>query len=213
MWSILQKLWQELLQICSQSAGTQSRPRTTRPQFQRTRPQQQGSQTQTQQTKPRTQEVWTKKQRIRLAVENKILAAKAPGFHFYEHTRTDKTYVAGRVKTSDGHKYELKILLGTKFPDKVPKMYVVSPHKVPKYGGGFVNDAGLSHRFHTRGKGPEGCVEICHCSSWDPSLNLLSVLVKGAVWCEAHCRHLKSGISIATVCDELKDQVPDLNNY
>jgi hypothetical protein len=146
-------------------------------------------------------------------VENKILASKAPGFHFYEHTRVDKTYVAGRVKTSDGHKYELKVLLGPEFPDKVPKMYVVSPHKVPKYGGGFVNNAGLSHRFHTRGKGPDGCVEICHCSSWDSSRNIMSVLIKGAIWCEAHCRHMKSGISIAKYCDDLKDQVPDLNNY
>ena len=209
MWSILQKLRRELRQICSQPSGAQSRPRTTRPQIQRTGQQQQRTQTQTQQTKPKTQEAWTKKQRIRLAVENKILASKAPGFRFYEHTRVDKTYVAGLVKTSDGYKYELKVLLGPKFPDKMPRLFVVSPNKVPKYGGGFVNDAGLSHRFHTRGKGPDGCVEICHCSSWDPSRTIVSVLLRGVIWCEGHRRHLKTGRGIADYCDELKDQVPD----
>lgn len=229
MWSKLKKLWQELRQIWLPPSGTQSRSRAIRPQFQRTSPaptqpylhrqrtgpQQQRMSSQTQQTKPKTQEAWTKKQRIRLAVENKILALKAPGFRFYEHTRADKTYVAGRVKTSDGHKYELKVLLGPKFPDKMPRLLLTSPVKAAKYGGGLILNEGLSHRFHSRGKGPGGYLEICHCeeSSWDPSRNILSVLIKGAIWCEAHCRHLKSGISIAKYCDELKDQVPDLNNY
>ena len=202
MWSILQKLCQELRQIWSPLSGTQSRPRANRSQAQR-------ATTQTQRSKPKTQEAWTKKQRIRLAVENKILASKAPGFRFYEHTRVDKTYVAGLVKTSDGYKYELKVLLGPKFPDKMPRLFVVSPNKVPKYGGGFVNDAGLSHRFHTRGKGPDGCVEICHCSSWDPSRTIVSVLLRGVIWCEGHRRHLKTGRGIADYCDELKDQAPD----
>jgi hypothetical protein len=209
MWSKLKELWQELKRIWSQSAGTQSRPRRTRPQFQGTRPQQQVLQTQTQQTEPKKGEGWTKKQRIRLAVENKILALRMPQCRFYEHKESAKTNVTGLVKTSDGCKYKLKVLLGPEFPDVMPKMYVVSPHKVPKYGGGFVNDAGLSHKFHTRGKGPDGCVEICHCSSWDPSRNIASVLLRGVVWCEGHCRHLKTDKSIADYCDELQNKVPD----
>lgn len=210
MWSKLKELWRELRRIWSQLAGTQSRTQTTRPQFQRTR-QQQISQTQAQQTSSVTQEGWTDKQKIRLAVENKILALRMPQCNFYEHRQPAKTYVAGLVKTSDGYKYKLKVLLGPEFPDIMPKMYVVSPHKVPKHGGGFVNDAGFSHNFHTRGKGPDGCVEICHCSSssWDPSRNIRSVLLRGVVWCEGHRRHLKTGKSIADYCDELQDQVPD----
>ena len=193
MWPKLQELWQELR-------------RRLVPQH-RTR-------TQTQPTEPRTQEAWTKKQRIRLAVENKLLARRAPGFRFYEHTRPDKTYVAGRVRTSDGHKYELKLLLGPTFPDQMPHLLLTSPDGAAKYGGGLIFNEGLSHRFHARGKGPDGHLEICHCkeSSWDPSRNILSVLIKGAIWCEAHCRHLKTGISIAQYCHELEDQVHDLNN-
>ena len=229
MWSKLQKLRQELRQIWSPPSGTQPRYKAIRPQFQRTIPvptqsylqeqkpgqQQQRTQAQTQQTKPKTQEAWTQKQRIRLAVENKILVSKAPGFRFYEHTRADKTYVTGRVKTSDGHRYEVKVLLGPKFPDLMPHLLLTSPDKAAKYGGGLIVNEGLSHRFHSRGKGPGGFLEICHCkeSSWDPSQHILSVLIKSAIWCEAHCRHLKSGISIAEYCDKLKDQVPDLNNY
>ena len=161
---------------------------------------------------PRT---WTKKQRIRLAVENKVLASKASQFGFHKHKLPTETYVAGWIKTSDGHKYELKVLLGPKFSDKMPHLLLTSPDKAAKYGGGLIVNEGISHRFHSRGEGPGGFLEICHCdeSSWDPSRNILSVLIKGAIWCEAHCRHLKSGISIARYCDELKDQVPDLNNY
>lgn len=229
MWSILQNLWQKTRRIWSPPSGAPSRPRAIRPQFQgtspaptqlrsqgqSTEPQRQRSQAQTQQNKPKPQEAWTRKQRIILAVEHKILARKAPGFRFCEHARADKTYVAGRVKTSDGHKYELKVLLGPKFPDKMPHLLLVSPHELPRYGGGLVNDVGLSHAFHTRGKGPNGCVEICHCeeSRWDPSRNIFSLVIKGAIWCEAHCRHLKTGISIAQYCEELIDQVPDLDNY
>jgi len=171
---------------------------------------------QTLQDEPEVQKKWKKEQRIRLAVENKILASKAPGFRFYEHTRADKAYVAGRVKTSDGHKYELKVLLCSKFPDKMPHLLLTSPDKAAKYGGGLIVNEGLSHRFHSRGKGPGGYLEICHCekSLWDPSRNIVSVLIKGAIWCEAHRRHMKSGKSIAEYCDELKDEVPDiLNNY
>lgn len=229
MWSKLEKLWRKLRLMWSQSSGTQLRSRTIRPQFQRANPAQtqsylqeqrtgpqQRSQVQTQQTTPKTQEAWTKKQRIRLAVENKILASKAPGFRFYEHTRADKTYVAGPVKTSDGHKYELKVLLDPKFPDTMPHLLLTSPDKVTKYGGGLIVNEGLSHRFHSRGAGSGGHLEICHCveSSWDSSRNILSILIKGAIWCEAHRRHLKSGRSIAEYCDELRDRVPDiLNNY
>jgi len=237
MWSILQKLWQKLRWMWSPPSGAQSRPRANRSQSQTTQSQTTQSQatqsqapsqptrassqaqratTQTQQTGPKMQETWTKKQRIRLAVENKILAARASQFSFYKHTLPAETYVAGCVKTSDGHKYELKVLLGPKFPDKIPKMYVVSPHKVPKYGGGFVNDiVGSSHKFHAYGNGPDGCVEICHynSSSWDPSKTIMSILLKGVIWCEGHCRHLKNGKTIAEYCNELRDQVPDLNNY
>ena len=161
---------------------------------------------------PRT---WTKKQRIRLAVENKVLDSKVSQFGFHKHKLPTETYVAGRIKTSDGHKDELKVLLGPEFPDKMPHLLLTSPDKAAQYGGGLIVNDGISHRFHSLGKGPGGFLEICHCkeSSWDPSRNILSVLIKGAIWCEAHCRHLKTGKSIADYCDELKDQVPDLNNF
>jgi hypothetical protein len=130
--------------------------------------------------------------------------------------RADKTYVAGRVKTSDGHKYELKVLLGPKFPDEMPHLLLTSPDKADKYGSGLIVNEGLSHRFHSRGKGLGGHLEICHCNNslWDPSRTITSILIKGAIWCEAHRRHIKTGRSIAEYCDELRDQVPDiLNDY
>ena len=159
--------------------------------------------------------MWTKEQRIRLAVEKKVLDSRASQFGFHEPKLPTETYVAGRIETSDGHKYELKALLGPKFPDKMPHLLLTLPDKAAKYGGGLIVNEGISHRFHSRGKGPGGLLEICHCeeSSWDPSRNILSVLIKGAIWCEAHCRHLKTGKSIADYCDKLKDQVPDLNNF
>jgi hypothetical protein len=93
----------------------------------------------------------------------------------------------------------------------MPHLLLISPDKAAKYSGGLIVDEGLSHRFHSRGKGDGGCLEICHCaeSSWDPSRNIASVLLRGVVWCEGHCRHLKTGKSIADYCDELQNKVPD----
>jgi hypothetical protein len=168
------------------------------------------------QIKPRTQGTWTQKQIIRLAAEKVVLASKASQFSFHEPKRPTKTYVSGWIKTSDGHKYELRVLLGPKFPDKMPRLFVTSPHRVPKYGGGFINSKGFSHKWHTSGMGPTGCAEICHCREplWDPSSNINSVLIKGALWCEAHRKHMKTGESLAHFFNELRKQLTDdLNNY
>ena len=201
MWAELQKIGVTLQQTQTEFQRTASPPQIILPQ--------------NLQIESKIPIMWTKEQRIRLAVENKVLASKASQFGFHKHKLPTETYVAGWIKTSDGHKYELKVLLGPKFSDKMPHLLLTSPDKAAKYGGGLIVNEGISHRFHSRGEGPGGFLEICHCeeSSWDPSRNILSVLIKGAIWCEAHCRHLKSGISIAKYCDELKDQVPDLNNY
>jgi len=127
-------------------------------------------------------------------------------FKFYEPL--GDTYVAGRVKTSNGREYKVKLVLGKQFPDEMPKLYVVSPRILPKYGGGTINEEGCSHSFHTRLMGPLGYVQICHYdpSLWNPSKSIFSIIVKALIWLEGYCRHLKTGKSIAYFCDELKSK-------
>ena len=146
-----------------------------------------------------------------MAAEMKILARKMPKFRCYEPTEPTKTYVAGRIGTPDGNKFELKLVLGKKYPDEMPELYVVSPHILPKRGGGTVNDAGLSHAFHTRPKGPEGCTQICHCNStsWDPSKTVIGALIKGTIWCEAYREYMRTGKSIADFFSELERPIQD----
>ena len=192
MWEKLKRIWSE---------ATQTRPRSAKPLPQVT---------------PKTQRAWTSKQKLRLAAEKVVLDSEASQFSFHEPKVPVKAYVSGWIETADGHRYELRVLLGPDFPDKMPHLFVTSPRRVPKYGGGFINSNRFSHKWHTNGKGPNGCVEICHCkkSLWDPSRNINSVLIKGAIWCEGHRHHMKAGDSIAHFLDELKDQLPDdLDNF
>ena len=72
---------------------------------------------------------------------------------------------------SDRQDYELEVHLSRDYPDEMPKLYVISPTSLPKHGNqGTVNSCGLSHDFHTRPNGPNGCVQICHfhSSAWVP---------------------------------------------
>ena len=144
--------------------------------------------------------MWTRSQQNRLAMERKLLLKEMPQFQFYK-TRGD-TYVEGWMQTSGGNTYKLRLVLGQRYPDEMPSLYVVSPRKLRKYGYGTINNQGLSHRFHTCGKGPGGCVEICHFRSslWNSSKTILAVLTKGLIWCEGYAAYLKTGKGIAEFC-------------
>ena len=148
--------------------------------------------------------MWLKYQRCRLSTEAKVLAAELPQFRFYNPT--GETYVAGWVHPSNGHDYQLKLVLGDDFPDEMPKLYVVSPHMLRKYGGGMANEMEISHAFHTWENGPGGCVQICHCrpDRWDSSKTICGVMIKGILWLEGYARHLRTGQSIASFFDEMR---------
>lgn len=157
--------------------------------------------------------MWSEKQRRRLGAEKRLLDQKMPQFKFY--SPLIDTYVAGKAKTSDGRKYKLKLILGKRFPDEMPKLYVVSPRLLPKYGDGTINSEGVSHSFHTQENGPDGCVQICHYSSslWDPSKSIFGIMLKALIWAEGYCQHLRTGKSIATFCDEIKPFIIQVSGF
>lgn len=148
--------------------------------------------------------MWSMSQRVRLATERELLARKMSHFQFYDPTH--ETYVAGWVRTSDGGNYQLKLVPGYRFPDEMCSLYVVSPSILWRYGGGTVNELGATHSFHTLSNGPGGCVQICHTKPdrWDSGQTIFAVLVKGHLWAEGHSRHVRTGNSIASFCDEVE---------
>lgn len=138
----------------------------------------------------------TMEQCQRLAVEAKLLAKYMPNFRFYEPR--GNTYVEGWARTQGGKAFKLKVVLPPDYPYAKPRLYVLDPVQLPRYGArGTVNDVGISHSFHTFDNGPDGCVQICHTRDWDASLTLLKVLLKGVVWLEAYSAHLRTGRDIA----------------
>jgi hypothetical protein len=144
--------------------------------------------------------MWTESQQRRLAVEKAILEKEMPQFEF--HDPTGDTYVEGDVKTSSGNEFTLRCVLGRSYPDRSVSLYVASPRSLPKYGGGTVNAEEKSHKFHTGVNGPGGCVQICHFKAecWDSTITLVAVLIKGVLWCESYCMHLKTGRPISDYC-------------
>lgn len=144
--------------------------------------------------------MWTETQQHRLAVEKAVVDKEMPQFRF--HDLAGNTYLEGEVGTSDGSQFRLRCILHPRFPDEKPHLYVVSPSRLPRYGGGTINALGKSHDFHTWGNGPDGCVQICHFKRdwWDSGKTLLAVLIKGVLWCEGYAMHLKTGRPIAAYC-------------
>ena len=146
--------------------------------------------------------MWSKAQICRLDLENQLLARELPQFRLYR-TSYD-AYVSGWQSTaSRSRDYQLKLVLGSRFPDEMPQLYVVSPRTLSKYdGGGTVNAEGTSHSFHTLSNGPDGCVQICHMKPgvWNPACTCVAVLTKGIIWLEAYDAHLKTGRDLCDFC-------------
>lgn len=143
----------------------------------------------------------TEKQLYRLGLERELVAKELPQFEF--HDIEGDTYIEGWVNIyGSSAEFKLRLVLGN-FPDDLPKLFVVSPAKLPKYDGySTVNYAGSSHEFHTLKNCPGGVVQICHFKRnwWDSSKTVVSVLMKGIYWLESYCAYLKSGRSISAYC-------------
>jgi hypothetical protein len=143
--------------------------------------------------------------RLRLKIERVIMIKELPQFRFFQ--TGDDTYFSGWHTTAyTGQRFLLKLQLSPFFPDEIPKLYVIKPKKLKKYGGGDINSIGSSHSFHTNPNGPEGVVEICHFEkgNWNASRTCVGVFFKGILWLEAYDLHLKTGRDIAVLIDEIK---------
>lgn len=138
--------------------------------------------------------MWDADQRYRLAFEAKLLSQKMPHFRFCN--LTGDTYVSGWAHTNSGRQYELKLTLGSDYPNEEPDLYIVSPRTLWKHGGGTINGEGTSHAFHTHNNGG-GCVQICHTRDWHAGMTCLLVLEKAHLWLEAYHGHLRTGRDLA----------------
>ena len=145
----------------------------------------------------------------RLRFEQRILARHLPAFRAY--LQGNSPYFEGNHRTtSGGNSYRMKVVVPSWYPSGMPSLYVVSPRKLRKYGyGGYINEVGPSHSYHTLSNGPGGCVQICHFKSenWDASQTCAGVLAKGIMWCEAYDCHLATGRSIANILDEFRRKI------
>jgi hypothetical protein len=144
--------------------------------------------------------MWSSQQAKRLAIEKKVLEKRMPQFRFYDPTGA--TYVQGWQDTSHGRcRFELKVTIPSQFPNEMPRLYVTTPRRLSKHGGGTINGMGLSHDFHTFENGPVGCVQICHDKpeTWTAAKTLIGVFIKAMLWLELYELHLKNGKTIAVM--------------
>ena len=149
--------------------------------------------------------MWSRAQQARLALERQILAKELPHYSFYDLS-FGGTYIEGWENTvSRNRSYKLKLVLSSHYPDEMPRLYVVSPHTLPKHGIIFrknLNSEDVSHAFHTLSNGSDGCVQICHTKPelWNSSMTCVAVLMKGIYWLEAYEAHLRTGRDLCEFC-------------
>lgn len=151
--------------------------------------------------------VHTKKDSMRWKMEVTLVHKYFPGFTF--HNRFGQRYVTGWVTPSRGSRsYRLRSDAPPRFPYQRPRLFVISPVILWKYGGRErINDSPGSHSFHAGGTGPDGCCEICHVDDWDASVSLVKVLWMGALWLEAYAMHLACGDDIDTCLEGLAQKI------
>jgi len=84
--------------------------------------------------------MWSRAQQCRLELEEQLLARELPQFRLYR--MADEACVSGWQSTaSRSRDYQLKLVLCDRFPDEMPRLYVVSPRTLWQYGGyNTVND-------------------------------------------------------------------------
>ena len=138
----------------------------------------------------------------RWEAEKMVLARKASDFRAHESGGT--TRVEGWHRATSGNRYKLQIPDLRGFPVSAPDLYIASPQTLPRYDGGTINDEGATHHFHTSRNGPDGCVRICHYSSWDATKTVWSVLFIGILWLTAYEIYRATGRYISDIVDELK---------
>ena len=132
----------------------------------------------------------------RAQFEEGLVAKYFPGFAFLWNN--GRLYVEGWVSDAAGaNQFQLRVDVPSDYPHAKPSLYVVNPTTLPKRGGGTINSEGNSHSWHTFRGGPGGCVQVCHTRSWDASLTLPKVILKGVLWIEAYAGHLRTGRDIA----------------
>jgi len=129
--------------------------------------------------------MWTSSQRVRLAVEQKLVNREFPDFSmsWWENV----AQFEGWHSPIGSGWYQLRLFLPPHYPDQAPNLYVVNPNPLLKRCGCCsINAEQRSHSFHTWENGPNGCVQICHNRFWDASQTSVLVILKGILWLRAY---------------------------
>jgi hypothetical protein len=137
----------------------------------------------------------------RMLVEKKLLEHEFPQGRLISSNGTLHFEVG--IRTSSGQEFTLDVVVGRRFPDKMPLLFVVSPRVLPKRGGrGTVNEERNSHAFHTLENGPGGLIQLCHFKEtwWDSSKTICATVTKGIIWCESYMAYMCTGKPISSYC-------------
>jgi len=130
----------------------------------------------------------------RLEIEKETLRIPFPHILMF-NMYTSNPYAEGSFNTKGGKSYNLRLLFGKHYADKMPELIVVNPKYLYTHDGKRLNDIGCSHFFHTGPTNIDGYVSICHTRSayWSPSMTAAAVYFKGLCWVTALEAHLKTG--------------------
>ena len=131
----------------------------------------------------------------RLQDETLILDKYFPRKYRFENLNSSNEFLDVGIKTQSGKVYRINIKLEPDYPSSLPRVYVVYPLPLLKYGGSILN--GLSHAMHTLYNDGDK-IQICHYKNenWNPNQSLYKIMLKARIWLEAYEGHLRTGKSI-----------------
>lgn len=137
----------------------------------------------------------------RLDIERRILARYFPSFR---HQASPAPGFIGVLKSNEGTAYTLWVPTGSGFPDRPPKIYVLSPTLKTRKGH-LLSEKGASGSYHTLTPDEHGHTQICHHSPavWHPKLTVYHALLKARVWLEAFEAHRRTGDPIDRWLDHM----------
>ena len=149
--------------------------------------------------------MFTSEQRDRIDFEGALVGMEFPGFR--QFIRASSFGFIGQFAPKAGSgSYELTAEASDAYPYIEPDLLVTWPRVLWMHGGlTSINSLGTTHAYHAHYNGPDGCVKICHTSSWDPSMTCVQVLLKAVIWVEAYSIHLRMGATIAQIIDSFEE--------
>jgi hypothetical protein len=101
------------------------------------------------------------------------------------------------LRTNRRKSYTLRLVAGPRYPDAMPRAFLIAPRALRDADGALLSSLGPSVSMHlltSEGANPQVCHD--HPGRWNASQTLYKVALKVRVWLEMYELHLDTGLPL-----------------